>query len=80
MAQRKNTKRIKIDGPTEQERPVRVGFYLTEMNAHNLRAITAMSSLNGQQWDGSHIANEALELWFEKKGFPTDRFVKVTLD
>ena len=49
------------------------------MNAHNLKTIARMSSLNGKQWDGSDIANEALELWFEKQGFPTDRFLSITV-
>jgi hypothetical protein len=79
MARRTKTKQISIEGPSSKDRPVRVGFYLTEVNAHNLKTIARMSSLNGKQWDGSDIANEALELWFEKQGFPTDRFLSITV-
>lgn len=79
MARRKKTNLLSIEGPSNKGRPVRVGFYLKEVNAHNLKTIARMSSLNGDQLDGSDIANEALELWFAKQGYPTDRFLSITV-
>jgi hypothetical protein len=79
MARRRKSKEMSIEGPAPEDRRVRVGFYLSEVNAHNLRTIARMGVLDGKSWDGSEIANQALELWFEKQGLPTDRFLSITV-
>lgn len=82
MAKRQQKGALVLKGPGADKRNSKKrGVMLSEVNDYNLDVVVSIRQLQGgdEKVDGSTIVNEAVSQWLAANGYPTDRFIQLSL-